>query len=157
MALQGEWPAEGLHLAWAAKHMESGVCHIKLCFPDMKQRAVTRRKKHNGSGWSQNWDCSGHGTVLVPFHIVWDELALAQWLEVLIVVLLKIHFFWDVTMCHWVSGSQGLEGTTMLWNISNYLSNHATSCHRRRWYSLELQWQITMESFHICTWEESGL
>lgn len=33
-----------------------------------------------------------------------------------------------------------------VWNIRNYSSNHATSCHRCHWYSLELQWQITMRS-----------
>jgi hypothetical protein len=35
-------------------------------------------------------------------------------LEVLKAVLLKNHFFWNVTLCHWVSGSQSLEGTIML-------------------------------------------
>ena len=48
-------------------------------------------------------------------------------------VLLKIHVFWDLTLCHWVSSLElGLfypedEGTMILCNVVNYSPNNTAS------------------------------
>lgn len=34
--------------------------------------------------------------------------------------LLMIQFFWDITVCHWVSSSRHFEGTNIFWTITHY-------------------------------------
>ena len=45
--------------------------------------------------------------------------------------LLRMSFFWDMTLCCWVNGSWHLEGTFTLWNFTNCVRNKTVSQPKR--------------------------
>lgn len=129
----------------------------------MKQTGVTCTKVYNGSDWSQNWNWSGNGTVLAPFHIVWDDLI---WAKISLqlqdftfsqqycwrfnysqtwhcVTGWVVHSVWKVLQCFETSG---ITHSTTQRHIADD-TDILRSC------TGKLQWKVC----HICTGEGSAL